>query len=66
MSFQSGIQEKEWCHPSSLPPLSSQCLTLGSSKLCLQISQYASRFMPKHNWSYMQNRSQCLPPLSSK
>ncbi|WP_419247284.1 hypothetical protein ACJZL1_00795 [Wolbachia endosymbiont of Rhagoletis indifferens] len=19
------IQEKEWCHPSSLPPLSSQC-----------------------------------------
>ncbi|WP_253302842.1 MULTISPECIES: hypothetical protein [unclassified Wolbachia] len=25
-----GIQEKEWCHASSLLLLSSQCLTLGS------------------------------------
>ncbi|WP_253301983.1 hypothetical protein [Wolbachia endosymbiont of Psylliodes chrysocephala] len=41
-----GIQKKEWCH-SSVPMMSSQCLTLGSSKLCLQISLIRVAFYAK-------------------
>ncbi|WP_341819162.1 hypothetical protein [Wolbachia endosymbiont (group A) of Brachyopa scutellaris] len=41
-----GIQKKEWCH-SSAPMMSSQCLTLGSSKLCLQISLIRVAFYAK-------------------
>ncbi|WP_265031693.1 hypothetical protein [Wolbachia endosymbiont (group A) of Tiphia femorata] len=42
-----GIQEKEWCHASNLLLLSSQCVTLGSSKLCLQISLIRVAFYAK-------------------